>query len=753
MATELVTPFHRSGVSDAFLARAGCAHVGADECARLYGFRAEGIAIPFCGLNGFPIKDGGWPFVRVRLYHETDEQKYSQRRDSSSHVYIPPRFGDRPKGSTLILVEGEFKSLALAEAGFSALGLCGLNGAARTLPSADGEREHALHDELASLLELHRPARLVFLGDADVVFNAQFATEAAKLRKLIRGARRFPFVETVLAAKLPVDGPKGIDDCRQHYGDGFNARFEKLLADAYDIPSKATAVEVFAEFLWREAEAVAKFLAADSHYARCARVKLLHSAAQLWNETGAKLELKPLLADALAVKPSEVPVLIKDATSKRQGRQSTDAKSKSDAQGSAVEFANVEPWEKPVNGAEVLNELAATFSRYIALPPGAADALALWTAHTHAFDAFIHTPRLNPCSPDKGCGKTTLLDVLAALVPRPLRTESITPAVLFRLVELHKPTLLLDEVDAYLNEAEELRGLLNAGHKRGAKAYRCEGENNAVRSFAAFAPAALAGIGSLPGTLHDRSIVIKLVRSKPGEVTARFDSRRTEKETELCRKLARWITDNLAKLKECDPQLPQTAFNRLADNWRPLFAVAEVAGGDWPQRAAAAFAKLTSEDDLDAQGVGTILLADIASLFAAAGVDKLPSAALAKSLAEMEGRPWADWGKFKKPISPNQLANQLRRFGVAPRTIRVGDETAKGYALPDFTEAFDRFLPKPTLSDRHTVTTLENIGASHVSKTSQPETVLRSENTTGANNDSGCDVVTVQSSELDEVLL
>ena len=197
-------------------------------------------------------------------------------------------------------------------------------------------------------------------------------------------------------------------------------------------------------------------------------------------------------------------------------------------QGSAVEFPDVVLWETPVNGADVLSEIAATFSRYLALPVGAADVLALWTAHAHAFEAFVHTPRLNLCSPDKGCGKTTALDVLASVTPRPLRTESMTAAVLFRLVEQYKPTLLLDEVDAYLNEAEELRGLLNAGHKRGAKAYRCEGENNTVRGFAAFAPAALAGIGALPGTLHDRSNVIKLVRAKPGEIAARFDSRRSK---------------------------------------------------------------------------------------------------------------------------------------------------------------------------------------------------------------------------------
>src|SRR5262249_47418300 len=152
-----------------------------------------------------------------------------------------------------------------------------------------------------------------------------------------------------------------------------------------------------------------------------------------------------------------------------------------------------------------------------------------------------------------------------------------------------------------------------------------EGENNVVRSFAAFAPAALAGIGALPGTLHDRSIVIRLARAKPGEVGARFDSRHVEYETELCRKLARWIAYNFERLRDCDPKLPETAFHRLADNWRPLFAIAEVAGGDWPRRAHAAFVALTSTADLDAQGVGTTLLSDLADIFSASRTDRLPS--------------------------------------------------------------------------------------------------------------------------------
>ena len=407
---------------------------------------------------------------------------------------------------------------------------------------------------------------------------------------------------------------------------------------------------------------------------------------------------------------------------KRRGKASDNA------QGSAVELPDVEPWPDPVDGAEVLSAVATRFLLYVALPPGAADALALWVALAHAFEAFIHSPRLNLHSPEKQCGKTLTLDVIASLVPRALRSESMSVAVLFRVVDAHKPTLLLDETDAYLTNNEELRGLLNAGHKRGARAYRCEGDSNNVRGYNAFAPVVLAGIGNLPGTLHDRSIIIRLVRAKPSEITARFDSRYVAPETELCRKLARWTADNFARLETADPVLPEGAFNRLADNWRPLFAIADAAGADWPARAAVAFAALTGSEDTDAQGIGATLLADIAAAFAEAGADKLPSAELAKALASIEGRPWAEYGKAAKPISPNQVAKQLKRFSISPRTIKLDTGSiAKGYHLADFNEAFARFLQKPEFPKRNPVTTPENIGDSPLSETSPPQNGLRFE--------------------------
>jgi len=369
-----------------------------------------------------------------------------------------------------------------------------------------------------------------------------------------------------------------------------------------------------------------------------------------------------------------------------------------DAQANAVTFPTIEPWPTPVLGApELFHQVAARYTNYIILPPGAADAMALFTGHCHAFTAFYQTPRLNLYSPRRGCGKTTTMDVLATMVPRPFRTENMRAAVLFRVVDQKQPTLLLDEVDTYLHQADELRGLLNAGNKRGACAYRCEGAGNAIRAFKAFAPAVLAGIGELPATLHDRSILIRLVPAGQGQVPARFNEHHTELEKALASKLGRWAKDNYEALAACDPVLPSSAFNRLADNWRPLFAVAEVVGGDWPQRAAAAFAQLTThrvgasasiavtngQNHEQSDDDSRFLFSAIRDIFAQAGVTRMFSQELVASL-RISSTLDTRYSPALAQLNPVRLARRLSAFGVYPRLFRIGHARGKGYELADF---------------------------------------------------------------------
>jgi len=276
------------------------------------------------------------------------------------------------------------------------------------------------------------------------------------------------------------------------------------------------------------------------------------------------------------------------------------------------------------------------------------------------------------------------------MVPRALRTENLKPAILFRVVEKHRPTLLLDEVDTYLAPDLELRGLLNAGHKRGGCALRYE--SGGVRSFSAFSPAALGGIGPLPITLHNRSIVIPLVPALPGEVMHIFDPENVEIETIIGRKLARWALDNFETLRKFKPVLPPAAYNRLADNWRPLFAIAQLAGGDWPERALEAFTSL-AVNARKTQSISVMLLADIRDIFAELHVERIASKQLVEELCNLVDRPWTEVNR-KGSISERWLALQLRRFDIAPQASRIGETRARSYDLVSFTEAFARYLPE-----------------------------------------------------------
>jgi predicted DNA-binding protein (UPF0251 family) len=121
-------------------------------------------------------------------------------------------------------------------------------------------------------------------------------------------------------------------------------------------------------------------------------------------------------------------------------------------QGHPLELPEIKPWPDPVNGSELLDQIVVCLREYLILPSGSAEIIALWVLHTHVFDCFMITPRLAITSPEKGCGKTTLLDVINQLVDRPLPTSNATTSAVFRIIEMQAPTLLIDEADTFLKE-------------------------------------------------------------------------------------------------------------------------------------------------------------------------------------------------------------------------------------------------------------------------------------------------------------
>jgi hypothetical protein len=285
------------------------------------------------------------------------------------------------------------------------------------------------------------------------------------------------------------------------------------------------------------------------------------------------------------------------------------------------------------------------------------------------------------------------------------------------------PTLLLDEVDAIFNpkngNTEGLRALLNAGNRPGTKVPRCVGPSQKLTDFSVFCPKALAGIRDLPDTVADRAIPIRLKRRAPHEPVERFRRREAEEAADaLYEWLRSWGERHVPVLAEARPDLPDEIDDRAWDFWEPLFAIADLAKGDWSQKARAAAIALSGSETRDDSSAGVRLLADVRAIFGRRGTDRIASTALVADLHEIEEAPWGEW--YGKPITTHGVAKLLSPFDIRPRTVRLDDETtARGYRLDQLEEAFARYLP---VSNRNNNTTQQPCGfaatseASHVTE-------------------------------------
>lgn len=729
--------FNRPGVSGDYLTAAGCHHVGEGESIQLYGFKPEGIAIPFPSLVGQPIMDNGKPYARVRLYTPTESQKYHQRAGSQTHIYIPHNFREMVRGSTLVTTEGEFKAMALAESGIAAVGLCGINGALRNV---DGETK--LHPELVQVLEFHKPARVIFLGDSDTVFNADFSREGSKLRKAVFDSKRFAFVEKFCVAVCPLGGPKGVDDVRGAMGAEFNTWFTALADAAFVVPSKATPAEVFRSLLCREAVPVrASLNSGDEHDQHRNRVKLLQSAGRLQHEPGAMLLVKPLLADLLGVNESKVSRMIRDAGGKASESGSAPAKTAS-PQVSKSASPELEPWPVPMSGMELLDALAAEFIKFLVLPPHADTILALWTLHTYSWEQCEYSPIVAITSPVRSCGKSRVLDVLEKVVCRPFRTGNMSEAVLFRVLDARKPSVLIDEFDTIPEERRDaLANILKHGFHRAGRVHRVEGESEKkVVEFVVFGPKALACIklSTLDAPTVSRCINIRMQRKKSAQKVARL---RRYSGTEWQQKCLRWTNDHREQIEAATAAMPDALGDREQDIYEPLFVLANLAGGDWPDKLTRAALALCGESADAATDSSVLLLGWIQTHFSESGTDKVSSADLVRWLNKREDAPFSSWSNGKG-IGQNEVRRLMAGFEVQPNTVRIGDKTAKGFKREWFQDAFDAYLPAAPVENGNTVTTPANIDDSRAYPPVTREECCRPEKCVPTNKDGHCYHVT-----------
>ena len=350
-------------------------------------------------------------------------------------------------------------------------------------------------------------------------------------------------------------------------------------------------------------------------------------------------------------------------------------------------------------GAELLDQVHAFLGRFVAYPSEHARvAHTLWIAHTHLMDAWESTPRLSFLSPEPASGKTRALEASEPLVPRSVEAVNVSPAYLIRKVadDVGRPTILFDELDTVFGpkakENEEIRGLLNAGHRKGAVAGRCIVAGNQVKTeeIPAYCAVALAGLGGLPDTILTRSVVIRMRRRAPDEQVEAWRRRIHAKQGEAIRdQLAVWAEDVVESVTEEWPEMPLGVTDRDADVWEPLLAVADVAGGVWPNRARVAAVALVAESKESTPSLGVRLLTDLQTVFGAA--DKLATTTILRELHEMAEAPWVDLRG--KPLNDHGLSKFLKNYSIRPKRVRIGEGVFRGYDRQDFYDAWKRYLP------------------------------------------------------------
>ena len=373
----------------------------------------------------------------------------------------------------------------------------------------------------------------------------------------------------------------------------------------------------------------------------------------------------------------------------------------------ASDSASTEP--SPLSLEALLETVERFIRRYVVLTSDQVAAVALWVAHTHAFEAAETTPYLAVTSATKQAGKTRLLEVLDLLVARAWYTGRVTPAVLIRKVDVETPTLLLDESDAAFKHdteyGEALRSVLNTGYRRGGKASLCVGKQHEYRDFTTFCPKAIAGIGRLPDTVQDRSIPIRLKRRARTEAVEKFRRRVAVQEARpIHQALSTWAQVASGSLQAAIPTVPEHLADRAADVWEPLLGIADLADGMWPERARVAAEGLSGSVDVDDDSLAIQLLADICEVFNQSGDPAVMATAdLIRELTAYEDRPWGTWGKSDKPITSHALARLLRPFGVVPAgSQRVGGKVLRSYRYASFEDAFSRYLPIEVLQRNNT---------------------------------------------------
>ncbi|HTV40311.1 MAG TPA: DUF3631 domain-containing protein [Candidatus Sulfotelmatobacter sp.] len=378
-----------------------------------------------------------------------------------------------------------------------------------------------------------------------------------------------------------------------------------------------------------------------------------------------------------------------------------------------VIFEDVAPHPEPVVIGELLSDIEATIKRHVVLSDAAATALAVWVLHSYVYELRDTVAYVAIESPEKRCGKTTLLTVLATMANKPLIASNVTVGALFRAIDTCGPTLFIDEADTFLAGNGTMRGIINSGNaRRTAYVLRLSKSGNpkstvaavqtarngqsdsGLQRYSCWCPKAIAMIGKVPDTIADRSIVVQMVRKLTSEKRvplAALDA------AIFKAKCARFAQDFEPAIRECEKIHGDGLNDRAADTFDPLYVIARLAGQDWEQKlhtAALALAPVAQS-----RSSGTELLQDIYAMLVLSKETRMFTRTILTFLKDPEFAPESLVTKYSA-LDEFKIAQSLRPYGIKPIAFRMGKVVGRGYSVDELGDAVARYVPKAEIDAR-----------------------------------------------------
>lgn len=340
-------------------------------------------------------------------------------------------------------------------------------------------------------------------------------------------------------------------------------------------------------------------------------------------------------------------------------------------------------------GEKALDDARAFLARFVKFPtPAALDVATLWAAHTHVVDGkdrlgFYTTPRLGFFSDEPGSGKTRAMQMVCKLSHKGKILLDVTAPSFAEEMHDNCATVGLDEIDILFgvtgNAKSVLRSLINGGYQRDSAWWTRKGQDDKF----IFGPVVMAGLArtyrstDAMKSLRSRTIPVTMTRSG-GQVERYRPALHDALAAELQRRLGKWVSRYTPQILEEWPELPDGVDDRDAELWEPLFMVARVAGGHWPQSVWQACEELAlgSQDNAPEElPLSQQLLADLRVIFGSEL--KMPTAQIVQRLYDLPGSQWRRlWPDSKS--APRELSTLLGPNG-GPTKIRVGDSSVRGY--------------------------------------------------------------------------